>query len=185
MNFVTTLRTTDLEFIVASVRKRLSPFDTVYASLLEYNPRGEYIKVGTPTRIIVYTTATFIDYDIESDRYVVTNGVINYANIVGVVKEVIPTPLRDDLESHLKYTAYNTVEEWVYATCKHFGTRAKRRTAWLCKYYGRRKPAPRYKTDVVFLYTFEIENVKLKHDPYVADLLKYHGIDPKKVMLLK
>ena len=185
VKFTTVMRTTDISVIAVAVRKRLRPFDNVFLSLLKYNGMGIYVPVGETVNIIPYSMTTEYDYAYDNGDYVqvaTRTGAVNYANIYAIVREVIPTPDYDALSSHLKYTAHSSVEEWVDTLCNTLGVKPKRRTAWLCKYYGKRRPAPRYKTDVVFLYTFEVTNVKLKHDPFVADLLRRHGIDAKKAM---
>mgnify|MGYP001772721234 CR=1 FL=1 len=107
----------------------------------------EPVNVNGDTVPLVYTATV-------SDRKLV-------ATLFGKLVSLYPSPLHGVLLDYVRFSGYDSVNEWVTEFCSTLSTIAKLRTSWLCKHYGKKLPHGKAKRDYVYLYVFKVYRVWL------------------------
>ena len=113
-------------------------------------------------RVMISRLVTVMEHRIEDGvEYIVEDDKQDYvAEIYGILTDIIPSPHRIDLAQYVRYSGYDTVDEWINTFCKSLSKRALKKTAWLCLHHARYSPHGKARQHYVYLYAVSVSGMK-------------------------
>ncbi|AZI75877.1 hypothetical protein SBFV3_gp42 [Sulfolobales Beppu filamentous virus 3] len=159
MQFHRTIRVYDERVI----KPALEHHKIVFLRYTERQENRNYVMYNV--RVMVSRLVTVIEHHIEDGiEYITEDDKQDYiTEIYGILTDIIPSPHRIDLAQYIRYSGYDTVDEWIDTFCKSLSKRALKKTAWLCLHHARYSPHGKAKQHYVYLYV--VNNARVTHYP--------------------
>lgn len=140
---------------------------------VKHNPKlFEILKNHVPVRVVVKRKEIVTTYENEDGEEKVHHEITRtiVTNIYGISDKVLPNPPREILESVVKYSGYDNVDDWILDFCNSIPRHSASKITYLCIHKGYGKT--RYtKEDIrVYLITVSVVLISKKRKNIGFDL---------------